>query len=191
MSRLCSILAGLLVCGLASAQVDSTARQPRSRTPFRQDEITLLTGYHAGKYGSAELGIGRTIIHGHRGPGCAFSAPGSLNYHLGAEVRLDRPEVIGLKAGAYISGFIALGLQYIHYLNEEHVAEPVMEGPQSMEVLRPEFGFGGTKCKLTYAYNIALTTRMLEVSTHMLSLTYAWRVARLPGDDDHRSHRAK
>jgi hypothetical protein len=110
---------------------------------------------------------------------------------VGAEFRTDRPELIGLKAGAMVSWGWALGLQYIHY-TERPDSEEHPGGSNSMEVVRPEIGFDIEKFRVTYAYNIALTKPRIDgVNTHMLSLAYAWRVARLPGDDDHRSHRAQ
>lgn len=158
--------------------------------PFRGnrlDEISLITSYHAGRNGFAELGIGRTVIH-NPGARCAFAPPFARTYYLGAEMRADRPDLVGFKAGVQQSSFLALGLQYIHYLEwprGEAAANPsTSSGPRTAEVLRPELGFGGTRFKLTYAYNVRLTKPRIEgVNTHMLSLSYAFHVLRLLGDD--------
>ena len=49
-----------------------------------------------------------------------------------------------------------------------------------MQVFRPEIGIGIFKAKLTYAYNVRLSGEHLEgVNTHMVSLTYAFRVVKL------------
>lgn len=46
------------------------------------------------------------------------------------------------------------------------------------------------KVKLTYAYNVAFgSVEVPGVNTHMVSLTYAFRLLRLPGDDLHRPRR--
>lgn len=164
-----------LMAMTAKGQVDSVAADfPRGYPgSFHRDEVTLLTGYHQGRYGFAELGIGRSI-HG------AVHHPYGVGYHLGAELRVDRPALWGLKVGAYATGGFALGLHYVHY----------MEGAESTEVLRPEYGIGIFKAKVTYAYNIQLTKPRIEgLSTHMLSLSYAFRVKRLPRDDQRKAAR--
>lgn len=171
--RLLLFLCGFVQLSAALAQVDSTRRP----LPWRghHDEITLHTAYHQGRTGFAELGIGRSFYDFVHLPICA-------SYYGGVECRVDRPELIGLKAGFYTSALVAFGLHYVHY----------MEGPASMDVLRPELGLGVLKAKLTYAYNIGLSSpRMEGINTHMLSLSYAFRVARLKGDDGHRSHRTR
>lgn len=165
---------GLLVW---QSMVYAQATQPDStfhiRGSERHDELTLLAGYHQGRYGFVELGLGRNIwgiVH----------HPFDLGYYLGAELRADRPELYGVKVGAYMDGAMAMGIQLIQYL----------EGGESCTVLRPEIGIGIFKAKMTYAYNLRLTSPKLPgISTHMLSLSYAFRVARLKGDDGHRSHR--
>ena len=44
--------------------------------------------------------------------------------------------------------------------------------------------------KVTYAYNIRLTKPRIEgLNTHMLSLSYAFRVKRLPRDDQRKAAR--
>lgn len=116
-----------------------------------------------------ELGIGRSaygVVH----------HPYGVSYYLGAEMCVDRPGPYGVKAGAYVTGGMAMGVQYIHYME--------MEGSAAMEVLRPEIGIGLFKFKMTYAYNWRLTKPRIDgVSTHMLSLSYAFRLKRLPRDD--------
>jgi hypothetical protein len=153
----------------ALAQVPDTTHRfhPRGYPGFHHDEITLLVGYHQGRYGFAELGIGRNIY------GVAHH-PYGLGYHIGAEVRVDRSDIRGLKAGIHITGGVAMGVHFIHY----------MEGDHTMQVLRPEFGIGLFKGKLTYAYNWRLTKPVIDgINTHMVSFAYAFRLKRLPRDD--------
>lgn len=164
-----------LMAMTAKGQVDSVAADLPRGYPgsFHRDEVTLLTGYHQGRYGFAELGIGRSI-HG------AVHHPYGVGYHLGAELRVDRPALWGLKVGAYATGGFALGLHYVHY----------MDGAESTEVLRPEYGIGIFKAKVTYAYNIRLSKPRIEgLSTHVLSLSYAFRLKRLPRDDQRKAAR--
>lgn len=134
------------------------------------DELTLLVGYHQGNEGFAELGIGRNIY------GIAHH-PFGVSYYLGSEVRVDRPELLGVKVGVYVTGGVAMGVQLIQYI----------DAGEGCMVLRPEIGIGIFKAKLTYAYNIGLASdRLPGINTHMLSLTYAFRMLRLPGDDAER-----
>lgn len=167
---------GVLLCialssSMASmAQGDSTAWVPRRYPGFHHDELVLVAGYHQGSFGFAELGIGRSV-HG------MMHHPYGLGYSLGFEARVDRPGIIGVKAGGYIAGGPAMGVQFIHY----------MHGAETMEVLRPEIGIGLFKVRLTYAYNWRLTKPRIDgVSTHMVSLCYALRMARLKNDDARR-----
>jgi len=134
------------------------------------DELTLLTGYHQGTHGFAELGFGRNVfVIGH--------IPVCWGYYLGGEVRVDRTDLQGVKIGAYMTGVFAMGVQLIRYF----------EGDGGCTVLRPEIGIGVLKAKLTYAYNIGLSQERLPgINTHMLSITYALRLKRLPKDDDRR-----
>jgi len=93
---------------------------------------------------------------------------------------VDRPQRCGLKLGATVDGGVAMGLQLIQYFN----------GTEGGTVLRPEFGIGVWKAKLCYAYNLSLAGHPLPgINTHQLSVSYAWRLLRLPRDDDHRSKR--
>ncbi|MBL7945251.1 MAG: hypothetical protein JNN32_04245 [Flavobacteriales bacterium] len=148
----------LSVC--ATAQEAETALQRRLRE--HHDELTLVARYQQGRYGFAELGIGRNQYG-------KDHHPFDIGYYAGAELRVDRPELWGLKVGAYADGGFAMGVQYIHYF----------DGPRSYPVLRPEMGIGVFKAKMTYAYNVALGERMPGTNTHMLSFSYAFRVARL------------
>ncbi len=137
----------------------------------RHDEITLLTGYHQGQFGFAELGLGRDLYGSNR-------HPYGVGWHAGAEFRVDRPELWGAKVGAYIEGGMAMGAHLVLY----------RQGYARCTVFRPEIGIGLFKCKLTYAYNVPITKPCMDgINTHMLSLTYAFRLIRLP-KDDHRKH---
>jgi|LakMenEpi03Aug12_release.lakeMendotaPanAssembly.Ray.scaffolds.fasta_scaffold97057_2 hypothetical protein len=157
--------------GSAEAQgQDSSLHYRVSRE--HHDELTLRTGYHQGTYGFFEVGIGRSIFGmGH--------LPYGAGLHMGVETRVDRLELLGYKAGFFISAVFAFGAHYIRYV----------EGGDGMDVLRPELGFGLGKAKVTYAYNLRLSKPELPgVSTHMLSLNYDLRLLRLSGDERRRVH---
>ncbi|MBK9175159.1 MAG: hypothetical protein IPM46_02245 [Flavobacteriales bacterium] len=146
-------------CGLAQSP-DTLRPPPRD---WLKDELTLLTGYHQGRFAFAELGIGRSI-HG------VVRHPFGIGYHIGAEARVDRPSLIGWKVGGYMTAGFAMGAQVIRY----------QEGREGCTVLRPEVGIGILKAKVTYAYNINLSpSRVPGINAHMVSIAYAWRVALL------------
>lgn len=174
-NRLLLLLLGALwgSC-ITRGQADSTVRPfPRAYPGFFHDEITLQTAYHQGRYGFAELGVGRSMYG-------MMHHPFGFSYCAGAEVRVDRPELWGVKVGAYLTGGAAFGVNLIHY----------MEVGRSMQVLRPEIGCGIFKAKVTYAYNVRLTGQHLDgVNTHMLTVSYAFRVKRLRNDDVRRKER--
>ncbi len=159
---------------IACAQSDSTSLPYRIGYPRTyHDEITLQTAYHQGRYGFAELGVGRSMYG-------MMHHPFGFSYCAGAEVRVDRPELWGVKVGAYLTGGAAFGVNLIHY----------MEVGRSMQVFRPEIGCGIFKAKVTYAYNVRLTGQHLDgVNTHMLTVSYAFRVKRLRNDDVRRKER--
>lgn len=167
---LCTVLGAFAAMG----QADTAALiLPRRSPGFHHDEITLLTGYHQGRYGFAEVGIGRSIYG-------VMHHPYGTGYHVGTEVRVDRPDIWALKAGAYVTGGFAMGIQYVHY----------MRARDATEVLRLECGIGVLKARMVYAYNLRLSKPELEgVNTHMLTLSYAFRVKRLPRDDARRPER--
>jgi hypothetical protein len=115
------------------------------------------------RYGSGELGVGRSV-HG------VTRHPYGAGYYLAAEVRVDRPEFVGVKVGAYVTGGFAMGLQLIQFT----------DGHAGCTVLNPEFGIGLWKAKVTYAYNIRLSRPELPgINTHMLCLSYGMRIKRL------------
>lgn len=93
---------------------------------------------------------------------------------------MDHPQLWGLKLGAYVDAAWPWACMLIHYFH----------GTEGGTVLRPAFGIGVWKAKLCYAYNLSLAGHPLPgINTHQLSLSYAWRVRRLRGDDDHRARR--
>lgn len=162
--RFAVIALGLFAGSLRAQPADSTWLPPRHMEVH--DEITLLTGYHQGRSGFAELGIGRSVYG-------VVHHPFGVAYHAGAELRVDRPELIGWKIGGYFTFGSAMGIQLIRY----------QEGDVGCSVIRPEIGIGILKAKLTYAYNINLSPSRIDgISTHMLSLAYAWRIKRLRAD---------
>jgi hypothetical protein len=172
MGRLLFFLLNLTAGMAVHAQADTTQLPyPIGRLGFHRDEITVQAAYHQGRYGFAELAIGRNVY------GAMHHAYG-LSYYIGTEARVDRPQLWGVKAGAYVTGGFALGVQFIHY----------MEGGSTMQVLRPEYGIGLFKARFVYAYNLRLTKPHLDgVSTHMFTLSYAFRLKRLPRDDQRKA----
>jgi hypothetical protein len=164
---LCAVLGAFAALG----QADTAGPiLPRRYPGFHHDEITLLTGYHQGRYGFAEVGIGRSLYG-------VMHHPYGASYFVGSEVRVDRPDIWGVKAGAYATGGFAMGVQYVHY----------MRADDAMEVLRLECGIGVLKARMVYAFNLRLSKPELEgVNTHMLTLSYAFRVRRLPRDEAYR-----
>ncbi len=130
------------------------------------DEVVLMTGYAQGRYGYGELGVGRSVYG-------ISHLPYGMGYYLAAEVRVDRPEYVGVKIGAYVTGGFAMGLQLIRYT----------DGHAGCTVLRPEIGIGIGKAKVTYAYNLQLSRPELSgINTHMLCLSYGLRIKPLRGD---------
>lgn len=144
--------------------MDSLAHRPHA---WRRDELTLHTAYHQGRFGFAELGIGRNIYG-------AVHHPFGVGYHAGAELRVDRPSLVGWKVGAYATGGVAMGMQVIRY----------QEGLMGCTVIRPEIGIGVFKTKVSFAYNINLSPSRLDgISAHMVSLSHAFRLKRLSKED--------
>lgn len=162
--RAAAIVLGLFASRLSAQLPDSVWIRPHRLEAH--DELTVLTGFHQGRFGFAELGIGRSVYG-------VMHHPFGASYFIATEVRADRPELWGVKVGAYLTGGPAFGMQVIHY----------MEGDRSMQVLRPEIGIGLFKARITYAYNWRLTQPRIDgVNTHQLSIGYAWRIKRLRAD---------
>lgn len=146
-------------CGFAQSS-DSLRSHPHD---WLKDELSLLTGYHQGRFSFVELGIGRSI-HG------VVHHPFGLGYHIGAEGRIDCPSLVGWKVGGYMTAGFAMGASLIRF--QEH--------GEGSTVIRPEVGIGILKAKVTYAYNINLSpSRVPGINAHMVSIAYAWRVALL------------
>ncbi len=108
MRAVCILLLSVI---MAMAQ----AQAPDSTVHFRDlrehhDEITMLTGYQQGRYGFVEFGLGRNIWGSSR-------HPYDLAYYAGAELRVDRSELIGVKVGGYVDGGSAMGVQIIQYFD--------------------------------------------------------------------------
>lgn len=171
--RRCVTVSMLCMAAFAQGQESDTLWRPSYSHLRIHDEITLLAGYHQGRSGFGELGLGRSYYAiGH--------LPVGWGYYAGGEMRVDRPELKGAKIGAYVTSGFAMGLQLIHY----------WEGEVQSSVLRPEIGIGLFKGKMTYAYNIGLSpTRVPGINTHMIGFSYAFRIMRLPQDDDQRRGR--
>lgn len=168
MSRILLVLCWVLAGNGTSAQVGDSSWTPPRMT--HHDELTLLVGYQQGRHGFAEIGLGRNQYGSNH-------HLYDIAYYLGAELRVDRPELVGIKVGAYVDGGFAMGMQLIQYI----------EGKDRCTVIRHEMGIGLFKFKVTYAYNIGLSSERLPgINTHMVSLTYAFRTLRLPGDDEKR-----
>ncbi|MBP7407973.1 MAG: hypothetical protein KA941_04365 [Flavobacteriales bacterium] len=150
----------------AKAQTVDSLRPYRHNSHHR--EITLLIGYDQGRYGNAEVGLAANIF------GTAHH-PYAMAAFIGGEVRVDRTTLIGPKVGIWLAGGVAMGAQAIYYT----------DGHERSFVLRPEYGFGFHKFKVTYGYNFRITNKDLQgINSHLLNLTYCFRLARLKGDDD-------
>ncbi|MBK7945215.1 MAG: hypothetical protein IPJ85_07895 [Flavobacteriales bacterium] len=140
--------------------MDSLTHRPHA---WRRDELTLHTAYHQGRFGFVELSIGRNIYG-------AVHHPFGVGYQAGAEVRVDRPTLVGWKVGGYFTFGSAMGMQVIRY----------QEAAMGCTVIRPEIGIGVFKTKVSYAYNVNLSPSRLDgISTHMVSLSHAFRLKRL------------
>ena len=152
-----------LITDAVHAQVPDTAYV--SPYSVRHDELTLLAGYAQGLTGVAELGIGRTTYG-------VTHHPYSLGYHVGVEARVDRPERYGVKAGVFLMGGAAFGLQVVQYFHDGGIT-----------VLRPELGVGLQKVKLTARYDIRLAgDDPGGMNTWSVGLSHAFRLVRLPTD---------
>ncbi len=159
-----------LVAACVAQATDSTWVPPAGRN-WKRDELTLLVGYHQGRYGNVELGFGRSIYG-------VVHHPFGFTYYAGAELRPDRPQLVGWKIGTYVTFGGAMGLQLVRY----------QEGSNGCTVLRPEIGIGIWKARVTYAYNINLSSERLDgTNTHMLSIHYAFRLARVKNDQVRRA----
>lgn len=154
-----------LAAGQLTAQGADSAHTHMRTT--RHVEIGLLTGYAQGRYGFGELGLSANIWGTNRHP---YSAAA----YLATEVRVDRPGIFGVKAGVFATGGFAMGAQAIYYT----------DGTEGSFVLRPEYGIGIFKFKLTYGYNFRITNKdPAGINSHMLNLVYCFRLKRLKGDD--------
>jgi hypothetical protein len=162
----------VLVTGMDLLAQRSVDQEWMVRSPMDQrDEVVLVTAYNQGTFGFAELGIGRNI-------GATGHLPVDVGYYLGGEMRVDDPDRYGLKFGFYLMAVVEFGSQFIYYRAPE-------EDP--FYVWRPEIGFGLLKARVTYAYNVKLAgERLPGFNTHMLTVAYALRLFRLPGDSDRR-----
>lgn len=166
------VLLGTLLTGMDVVAQRSVDQEWMVRSPMEQrDEVVLVTGFNQGTFGFAELGIGRNIgVNGH--------LPVDVGYYLGGEMRADDPDRYGLKFGFYLMAVVEFGSQFIYYRTPED---------DPFYVWRPEIGFGLLKARVTYAYNVKLTgDRLPGFNTHMLTVAYALRLFRLPGDADRR-----
>src|SRR5438045_9789732 len=74
----------------------------------RKKDFSLLTGYNQGKYGFADIGLAINQYGWNR-------HPFSFDYFLSNEIKLSDKTIIGPKAGVWIAGGIAMGLNMIYY----------------------------------------------------------------------------
>lgn len=161
--RAALLTAGWLTASGKAGQFADAARL--NAEDWRHDEITLLTAYHQGRFGFAETGIGRSI-HGvahHPSASAITLAPNCARITL----------LVSWKVGGYFTAGIAMGFHAIRY----------QERAIGCTVLRPEIGIGVLKAKLTYAGDVSLSSRRIDgISTHLVSIAYALRLARPSGD---------
>lgn len=153
-------LLALVPAAVCAQRTDSTYHVPYAT---RHDGIGLLVGYVQGRHAAAEIGLARSI-HG------VVHHPYSFDYFVAAELNwADRP-LTGVKAGLWVAGGAAMGLQAIWYT----------DGAGNAAVLRPEIGIGLATFKLTYGYNVRLAGEAFDrLNTHVLNVTYCFTLVRL------------
>lgn len=162
--RLCAAIAlGVIVLAQSAVraqQADSTYRMPYAT---RHDGIGLLAGYVQGRHAAAEIGLARNI-HG------TVHHPYSFDYFVAAELSGTDRLLTGVKAGLWVAGGAAMGLQAIWYT----------DGAGNAAVLRPELGIGLATFKVTYGYNVRLAGEDFDrLNTHVLNVTYCFTLLRL------------
>ena len=157
----------LFVIGIGSAVAQEQDSIFHYQSNTRHVELCLHTGYVQGHYGFGELGLSANVW------GVARHPYGAAVY-LGSEIRVDHSNLIGPKVGFYFTAGSAMGAQFIYYT----------DGTEGSMIFRPEIGIGLFKFKLTYGYNVRLSNAdMPGLNTHMASVSYAFRLLRLKGDE--------
>lgn len=127
-----------------------------------QTEKSLLIGYNQGYYGFAEIGLelnkeGASGIHNI-----------DVSYIVSNEIKFGNKTTIGPKIGFWVAAGPAAGLNLIYYTNFN----------QTSLVLRPEIGFGVTKLKLVYGYNLKLTDGLTNINQSQVNFTICLNFAK-------------
>lgn len=123
-----------------------------------EKQLGILLSYQLGKYSYGELGFA-ALLHSRYG----FHPVSSVAF-VSSEFKMGDKFIMGPKAGFWIGGGLALGLNAIYYTDFDEGAF----------VLRPEIGFGLYGFKLVYGYNWNLTNKDFRgINTHFAGITYA------------------
>lgn len=135
-----------IICTVSSvfgqSVIDSTLN--KSVKPINPDKnISILTGINFWGNFYGELGVG---VYQNRQSGHHFAG---LAYFVSNEIKIDDKILIGPKAGVWIGGGLAFGLNLIYYTDFD----------ESSLRFRPEIGIGMGNVKIVYGYNIPLTNK--------------------------------
>ena len=127
--------------------------------------IGLLAGAGWSRHPYAELGISKNSMAygGHHAFGSA--------YYFSSEVHISNRPLLGPKAGAWLAVLpLLIGLSVVDYTDF---------GQQCL-VLKPEFGVGFDRVKLSFTWNRKLTNHSFEgLADHSFSLVYCFRLKTL------------
>lgn len=126
-------------------EIDSTLN--KSVKPINLDKnISILTGINFWGNFYGELGVG---VYRNRQSGYHFAG---LAYFVSNEIKIDDKILIGPKAGVWIGGGLAVGLNLVYYTDFD----------ESSLRFRPEIGMGLGNVKIVYGYNIPLTNKNFD-----------------------------
>ncbi|MFT3678800.1 MAG: hypothetical protein QM791_00920 [Ferruginibacter sp.] len=153
--------AGQSARGVSEGGVDSVKRRPVNVTR----SVSLLTGFCAGKYFFADIGIARNLFTqtGHH--------PFSSTTFISCEIRNSSQMIFAPKIGAWVAGGaggMAMGINLLYY----------MQSGNSSLVFRPEIGFGFENLKMVYGYNARLTNRSFGylLNRNLFSMVYCFKL---------------
>ncbi|BDD08260.1 hypothetical protein FUAX_06920 [Fulvitalea axinellae] len=111
-----------------------------------QEDIAMVVGYQQHHYGFGEVGLAwKAYISGLRHHYSAVQLAVSNEFSTKKWGERDNNTIWGLKAGAWVDGAVAMGINLIHYTDFD----------KSAMAFRPEFGLGWNgQFRLVYGYNI-------------------------------------
>lgn len=158
---LCHLLTLMLLLCASVAFGQETAITHSQAKTYKKD-LSLVTGFNQGSYSFAELGLAINHYGKNR-------HPFSLNYFISNEIKLNQDLIIGPKAGIWIGGGYAMGLNLIYYTDFD----------KGSVVFRPEIGIGIQKVKLVYGYNWNVNKGLFKINQHQVGLTYCFTLKRI------------